>query len=50
MNRVFLTGFMGSGKSTVGRILEGKTGWSFEDLDPEQVPNQICGRILEVTP
>lgn len=35
MKRVFLTGFMGSGKTTVGRILTGKTGWPFTDLDDE---------------
>jgi shikimate kinase len=33
--RVFLTGFMGSGKSTVGRALAAALGWSFLDLDAE---------------
>lgn len=28
-----LTGFMGAGKTTVGRILAEKLGWSFVDLD-----------------
>jgi shikimate kinase len=31
--RVFLTGFMGSGKSTIGPILANTLGWSFVDLD-----------------
>jgi shikimate kinase len=31
--RVFLTGFMGSGKTTVGRALASALGWSFADLD-----------------
>jgi len=31
--RIVLTGFMGSGKSTVGRLLAARLGWSFEDLD-----------------
>jgi shikimate kinase len=31
--RVFLTGFMGSGKSSVGRELAGALGWLFIDLD-----------------
>ena len=30
---IALTGFMGSGKSTVGRILAEKLGWAFADLD-----------------
>ena len=29
----FLTGFMGAGKSTVGRLLAAKTGWDFLDID-----------------
>lgn len=32
---VFLTGFMGSGKSTIGPILANTLGWSFHDLDKE---------------
>ena len=30
---IYLVGFMGSGKSTVGRRLAGGLGWPFEDLD-----------------
>jgi shikimate kinase len=30
---LFLVGFMGAGKSSVGRILAHKLGWPFEDLD-----------------
>jgi shikimate kinase len=32
---VCLTGFMGSGKSTVGRILAAQLAWHFADLDTE---------------
>ncbi len=32
---IFLVGFMGCGKSTVGRALAGELGWSFFDLDEE---------------
>lgn len=32
---VFLTGFMGSGKSTIGPILANTLGWDFIDLDKE---------------
>lgn len=30
---IFLVGFMGSGKTTVGRILAARLGWAFVDLD-----------------
>ncbi len=33
--RIFLTGFMGSGKTTVGRALAAALGWAFVDLDAE---------------
>ena len=32
---IYLVGFMGSGKSTVGRALAGELGWTFVDLDGE---------------
>jgi shikimate kinase len=32
-NAVFLVGFMGAGKSTVGRALGQRLNWTFEDLD-----------------
>jgi shikimate kinase len=33
--RLFLTGFMGSGKTTVGRAVADALGWPFIDLDAE---------------
>ena len=33
MNRVFVVGFMGAGKSSVGRALSRRLGFEFEDLD-----------------
>lgn len=33
--RIFLVGFMGSGKSTIGPLLAAKLGWDFVDLDQE---------------
>jgi shikimate kinase len=33
--RVVLVGFMGSGKTTVGRLLAARLGWTFVDLDDE---------------
>ncbi len=35
LERVVLTGFMGSGKTTVGRLLAERLGWEFHDLDEE---------------
>jgi shikimate kinase len=35
IDRIVLTGFMGSGKSTVGALLAGRLGWRFLDLDRE---------------
>jgi shikimate kinase len=32
---IYLVGFMGSGKSTVGRALADEIGWNFVDLDEE---------------
>ena len=32
---IYLVGFMGCGKSTVGRALADELGWSFVDLDEE---------------
>ena len=33
VRRIVLTGFMGAGKSTVGRLLAAELGWAFLDLD-----------------
>ena len=35
MNNVILIGFMGTGKTCVGRLLADRLGWSFCDLDSE---------------
>jgi len=32
---IYLVGFMGSGKTTVGEILANRLGWNFVDLDAE---------------
>ena len=33
MNRIFLIGYMGSGKTTIGKLLAVKLGYSFVDMD-----------------
>jgi len=35
VDRIVLTGFMGSGKTTVGALLAEELGWTFVDLDHE---------------
>jgi len=42
--RIYLTGFMGSGKSTVGTYLAADLGWPFVDTD-DWIEEQITMRI-----
>jgi shikimate kinase len=42
--RIVLTGFMGSGKSTVGPLLAARLGWSFIDVD--EVIEQDAGATI----
>ena len=44
---IFLAGFMGSGKSTVGRALADELGWSFFDLDAE-IESEAGSKIGEI--
>lgn len=39
---VALSGFMGSGKSTVGRLVAAALGWTFVDLDDEVERREKC--------
>ncbi len=34
-HRIYFTGFMGSGKSTLGRIVANSLGWQYYDIDAE---------------
>jgi len=45
--RIVLTGFMGSGKSTVGPLLARRLGWSFVDVD-EAIAAAAGGTIAEI--
>ena len=46
---IYLVGFMGSGKTTVGRILGEELGWQFVDLDDDVEADQRkpIGEIFE---
>jgi shikimate kinase len=48
MRAVILVGFMGAGKSCVGRALAGQLGWAFEDLDEriERREKETVARIF----
>ena len=45
--RIYLTGFMGSGKSTVGRLLAARLGVPFVDLD-EEIERRAGMRVREI--
>ena len=46
-NVYFLTGFMASGKSTIGPILANTLGWDFYDLD-EEIVKREGNKITEI--
>ncbi len=46
-NTVFLVGFMGAGKTSVGRALAARLGWRFVDLD-ERVEHARGRRIADI--
>jgi len=46
-NTIYLTGFMGSGKSTIGPILANTLGWDFFDLD-RLIENKTGKKIKEI--
>jgi shikimate kinase len=44
---VYLTGFMGSGKTTIARVLAERLGWDFIDLDAE-IENTERATVTEI--
>jgi shikimate kinase len=44
---VVLVGFMGAGKTSVGRVLAEKLGWGFEDLD-RQIERRVAKTVAQV--
>ena len=44
---VFLVGFMGAGKTSVGRVLARRLGWRFEDLD-DRIQTRTGRSIAEI--
>ena len=47
LQRIYLTGFMTSGKSTLGKILANVLGWNFYDLDKE-IEHDEDKRVTEI--
>jgi len=39
---IYLVGFMGSGKSTIGKLLAEELGWTFVDIDEDIVAREHC--------
>lgn len=46
-NKIFLIGFMGSGKSTIGRKLAARLNWSFIDLD-QKIEEMTGSKISDI--
>jgi len=44
---IYLVGFMGCGKSTIGRLLAEQLGWPFADLD-EEIEKEQQTAIIEI--
>ncbi len=44
---IYLTGFMASGKTTIGRLLADELGWHFSDLD-EEIEAQQGASIAQI--
>ena len=47
VRRIVLTGFMGSGKSTVGPIVAARLGWQFVDVD-NVIEAEACATIADI--
>lgn len=47
MKRIFLIGFMGSGKTTIGNLLANKLNFSFIDLD-HYIENRMRKKITDI--
>jgi shikimate kinase len=47
ISRIYLTGFMGCGKSSIGHILANTLGWSFMDLD-KVIEQKYGARIAQI--
>ncbi len=45
--RIVLTGFMGAGKSTVGRLLADQLGWTFLDLDARLESSALASALRQ---
>ncbi len=47
VSKIYLIGFMGSGKTTVGRKLASRLNWSFIDLD-DRIESKAGMEIMEI--
>ena len=47
VNRIYLAGFMASGKSTIGPILANVLGWDYYDLDCE-IEKREAKKIVDI--
>lgn len=47
MNRIFLIGYMGSGKTTIGKLVAAKLGYGFVDMDTH-IENKLFKSVSQI--
>ena len=48
MNRIFLIGYMGSGKTTIGRLVADRLGYRLVYMSAESLSRNVCTKWLQL--